>query len=76
MNTILNTWINNLYRHGAIDVSGRDEFKERLNVRCEDFETIVTDMNRYIRYMTPAYQKKWAALIAANFAAALLMEGS
>lgn len=67
MNTTLNQWINNLYRHGAIDVGGRDELKERLNIRCEDFETVVADMDKYIRYMTPSYQKKWAALIAENF---------
>jgi hypothetical protein len=67
MNAILNQWINNLYRHGAIDVDGRDEFKNRLNVRLEDFEPIVIDMGKYMQYMTTAYQTKWRAFIGVNF---------
>ena len=67
MNATLNTWINNLYRHGAIDTDVRDDLQWRLNVQCQDFASIIADMDKFIRYMTPAYQKKWATLIATNF---------
>ncbi len=62
MNKHLNQWINNLYRHGAIDTDVRDDLKWRLNVQCEDFAPIIATMDRYIQYMTPAYQAKWTAL--------------
>ena len=67
MNAQLNQWINNLYRHGAIELHQRDDFKYRLNVQCEDFETIVADMGTYIKYMSASYQAKWTAFVAANF---------
>lgn len=62
MNKLLNQWINNLYRRGAIDVDQRDDLKDRLNVQCEDIDTIIADMDRYIKYMPASYQKKWTAL--------------
>ena len=61
MNTQLNQWISNLYRHGAIGVDERDAFKERLNVVCEDFNTITADLDKYIKYMPERWQQKWAA---------------
>ena len=69
MNTILTQWINNLWRHGAIELDQRDEFKYRLNVQREDFDIIVRDLNHYIQYMSAGYQKKWTALLAKDFPA-------
>lgn len=62
MNKQLNQWINNLYRHGAIDAAIRDDLTYRLNVQREDFAPIIAAMDYYIPYMTPTYQAKWAAL--------------
>lgn len=67
MNKTLNTWINTMWRVGAIAVDERDDLKFRLNVECEDFETIVADMDTHVHNMSAAYRAKWAALIAANF---------
>ena len=67
MNKTLNTWLNTMWRAGAIDVGQRDDLKYRLNIACEDYEAIAADMGKYARYMSAAYQSKWTALVAANF---------
>lgn len=65
MNTILNQWIRNLYRHGAIDGNQRDDLTYRLNEQREDFATIVAALSPYVRYMPARYQAKWATLAQA-----------
>lgn len=57
----IKSWIATFWRHGAVDVNGRDELTHMLDTERAEYRAIVAEMRKFARYLPARSFTRWQA---------------